>query len=199
MEKYQKTIDVDNGKITDNGYRIHVSLKEEEWTDTWNTHVWNKHCATKIVVYFLCYQKILHAFHRISYNFLSAELETVPVPMLFSWLTTDPVSPFQRRSSSASSFHAFLLQVISDMMSLALCLQAMSKAPQHFRSSRHKISVYATLFSSIVIAYSNPHPNWFFPACPAICVYDDILRLAVFWIPVWEADLWIHLAWTHTE
>lgn len=176
----------------------HSKKKNEQ---THETHIRNKHCATKIVFFFFffCYQKILHAFHCISYNFLSAELETVPVPMLFGWLTTDPVSTFHRRSSSASSFYAFLLQVISDMMSLALCLQAMSKAPQHFRSSRHKISVYATLFSSIVIAYSNPHPNWFFPACPAICVYDDILRLAVFWIPVWEADLWIHLAWTHTE
>ena len=93
-------------------------------------------------------------------------------------LTTDPVSPFQRRSSSASSFHAFLLQVISDVMSLALCLQAMSKAPQHFRSPRHKISVNATLFSSIAIAYRYPHPNWFFlPAEPSVYMTTSYVLL----------------------
>ena len=35
-----------------------------------------------------------------------------------------PLSSFQGRSSSASSFHASLLQAINGMMSLALCLQA---------------------------------------------------------------------------
>ena len=38
-------------------------------------------------------------------------------------------------SSSASSFHACLLQVINGIMSLVLCLQVVSQAPQHFRSS----------------------------------------------------------------
>ena len=46
-----------------------------------------------------------------------------------------PLSPFQGRSSSASSFHASLLQAIADIMSLALCPHVACQAAQHFRSS----------------------------------------------------------------
>ena len=47
-----------------------------------------------------------------------------------------PLSSFQGRSSSASSFHASLLQAIDGVMpSLALCPHVASQAPQHFRSS----------------------------------------------------------------
>ena len=46
-----------------------------------------------------------------------------------------PLSSFQGRLSSASSFHASLLQVIDSVMFLALCLQAVSQVPQHFRST----------------------------------------------------------------
>ena len=46
-----------------------------------------------------------------------------------------PLSSFQGRSSSASSFHASLLQVTDVVLSLALCQQVVSQAPQHFRSS----------------------------------------------------------------
>jgi len=50
-------------------------------------------------------------------------------------LTDDgPLSSFQGRSSSASSFHASLLQAIG-VVSLALCPQVVSQASQHFRSS----------------------------------------------------------------
>ena len=45
-----------------------------------------------------------------------------------------PLSSFQGRSSSASSFHVSLLQVIDIVMNLALCPQVVSQAPQHFRS-----------------------------------------------------------------
>ena len=43
--------------------------------------------------------------------------------------------PFQGRSSSASTFHASLLQAIDGVMSLALCPQVVSQASQNFRSS----------------------------------------------------------------
>ena len=47
-------------------------------------------------------------------------------------LTEDgPLSPFQGRSSSVSSFHASLLNAINGVMSLALCPQVVSQAPQH--------------------------------------------------------------------
>ena len=58
--------------------------------------------------------------------------ETVPVARLIDY---GPLSSFQGRSFSASSFHASLLQVIDGVMSLALCPQVVSQAPQHFRSS----------------------------------------------------------------
>ena len=47
-----------------------------------------------------------------------------------------PLSSFQGRSSSASSFRASLLQAIDGVMSLTLCPQVVSQAPQHFRSSK---------------------------------------------------------------
>ena len=46
-----------------------------------------------------------------------------------------PLSSFQRRSPSASSFQASLLQAIDGVMSLALYAQVVSQAPQHLRSS----------------------------------------------------------------
>ena len=46
-----------------------------------------------------------------------------------------PLSSFQGRSSSSSSFHASLLQEIDDVMSFALCPQVVSQASQHLRSS----------------------------------------------------------------
>ena len=44
------------------------------------------------------------------------------------------LSSFQGRSSSASSFHASLLQAISGVTSLALFQHVESQAPQHFLS-----------------------------------------------------------------
>ena len=46
-----------------------------------------------------------------------------------------PLSSFQKRMSSAFSFHASPLQAICGVMSSALCLQVASQAPQHLRSS----------------------------------------------------------------
>ena len=62
--------------------------------------------------------------------------ETVPV---FGSLTmAGPFWSFQGRSSSASSFHASLLQAIDDVVTLALCSKLVSQVPQHFRSLRRK-------------------------------------------------------------
>ena len=46
-----------------------------------------------------------------------------------------PLSSFQGRSSSASSFYASLLQAIDGVVFPALCPQVVSQAPQHFGSS----------------------------------------------------------------
>ena len=57
-------------------------------------------------------------------------------------LTDDgPLLSFQGRSSSASSFYCCLLQAIDCVMSLALCPQEVSQAPQHFRSSEKQAPI----------------------------------------------------------
>ena len=90
--------------------------------------------------WYLCARKSPYAFHLVSQNVHQRCLpiicltddETVPVARLIDY---GPLSSFQGRSFSASSFHASLLQVIDGVMSLALCPQVVSQAPQHFRSS----------------------------------------------------------------
>ena len=73
----------------------------------------------------------IYALHAISQKF----------PQCCLWnssnvrLTDGPLSSFQERSSSASSFHTFLLQAIDGMTFLALCPQVVSQASQHFTSS----------------------------------------------------------------
>ena len=59
--------------------------------------------------------------------------ETVPV-FLVCLIDDGSVLSFRGRSSSASSFQASLLQAIDGRMSLAVCPQVMSQAPQHFKS-----------------------------------------------------------------
>ena len=74
--------------------------------------------------WYQCARKSPYALHPVSQKF----------PQRCLWngssvcLTDDgPLSPFQRRSSSASSFHTSLLQAIDDVMSLALCQHVVSQ------------------------------------------------------------------------
>ena len=53
----------------------------------------------------------------------------------FSRIDDGPLLSFQGRSSSYSYVHASLFQATDRVMSLALCPQVVSQAPQHFRSS----------------------------------------------------------------
>ena len=64
-----------------------------------------------------------------------------------------PLSSFQGRSSSASTFHDSLLQAIDGVMSLALCPQAVSQAPQHFRSSDTQPLVMIALPASLSVGH----------------------------------------------
>ena len=56
-----------------------------------------------------------------------------------------PLSSFQGRSSSASFFHASLLQAIDGVMSVALCPQVVSQAPQHCRFSEKASQLWGLL------------------------------------------------------
>ena len=66
---------------------------------------------------------------------LSEISATSPLKRFQCLIDDGPLSSFQGRSSSTSSFHACLLQAIDGVMSLALCPQVVSQAPQHFGSS----------------------------------------------------------------
>ena len=62
-----------------------------------------------------------------------------------------PTLPLNKgRSSSAFSFHASLLQAIDGVISLALCLQVGSQAPQHFSPRRKPLETVVVGFSSPV-------------------------------------------------
>ena len=81
--------------------------------------------------WYLCARKSPYALHPVSQKFPQRRQGNSSNVRL----TDDGrLSSFQGRSSSASSFHASLLQAIDGVMSLALCPQAMSQSPQHFRS-----------------------------------------------------------------
>ena len=83
--------------------------------------------------WYLCARKSPYALHPVSQMFPQRCLRNSSNVRL----TDDgPLSSFQRRSSSASSFHTFLLQAIDGVMSLASCPQVVSQTAQHFRSSR---------------------------------------------------------------
>ena len=58
-----------------------------------------------------------------------------------------PLSSFQGRSSSASSFNACLLQAIDGVMPLALCPQVVSQAPKHKLSSSETQATYDGCFA----------------------------------------------------
>ena len=80
----------------------------------------------------LCARKSPYALHPVSQKFPQRCLWNGSSVRL---IDDGPLSSFQGRSSSASSFKAFLLQAISGVISLVLCPQVVSQASQHFRSS----------------------------------------------------------------
>ena len=75
--------------------------------------------------WYLCTQKSPYAFHPFSLKVSLWNGSNVHL------IDNGPHPSFQGRSSSTSSFNASLLQVISVMMSLALCPQEVSQASQH--------------------------------------------------------------------
>ena len=81
-------------------------------------------------------------------------------------LTDDgPLSSFQGRLSSASSFHASLFQAIEGMMSLALCPQVVSQASQHFRSSEKQATCEGCMLCPPVYLLKLWTCNCFILAC----------------------------------
>ena len=65
-----------------------------------------------------------------------------------------PLSSFQRISSSVSFFHASLLQAVDGVMSLALCPQVVSQAPQQefFETQTVRNCCFAHQYICLVIS-----------------------------------------------
>ena len=86
-------------------------------------------------------------------------------------LDDGPLSSFQGRSSSASSFNASLLQVIDGVMSLALRPQVVSQAPQHFRSSEKQAICEGCFALQSLCSVDSLHTGMSWAVHP-LCLYN---------------------------
>ena len=85
-----------------------------------------------------------------------------------------PLSSFQGRSSSASSFNASLLQAIDGVMSLALCPQVVSQAPEHFRSSEKQATCGGCFSRQSVCSVISLHSGMSRAVHPQECLKVDV-------------------------
>ena len=136
--------------------------------------------------WYLCARKSPYALHPVSQKFSQSCLWNSSNVRL----TDDgPLSSFQGRSSSASSFHASLLQASSGVMSLALCSQVVSQASQHFRSSE-KQAISEGCFArqsicSVVSLYSGMRMTRYLPTSnDASLVFTSTLLISFFLLPI---------------
>ena len=111
-------------------------------------------------------------------SFPNVAFETVPMLKQSQCLSTDdvPLSSFQGRSSSASSFHASLLQAIDDVMCFALCQQGISQAPQHFRSSETQTTCDDCFVSKSLCSVISLHSGMFRAGHPQEFSKKDAIR-----------------------
>ena len=136
--------------------------------------------------WYLCARKSPYALHPVSRKF----------PQSCLWngfnvrLTDDgPLSSFQGRSSSASSFNVSLLQAIDGVMSLALCRQVVSQAPPHFRSSEKQATCFARQSIGSVISLHSGISRAVYPQefskVPVGRAPRTGIEVAWFQMPVW--------------
>lgn len=83
--------------------------------------------------------------------------EVFPVSVLL--IDGDLFLSFKGKSLSASSFYTSLLQVLNGVMSVALSLQVVSQAPQHFRSSGAQATFDGCFFRPVYLLGHFP-PLW---------------------------------------
>ena len=127
--------------------------------------------------------KSTYALHPISQKFPQQTFETVSNVRL---IDDGPLSSFQGRSSSASSFHVPLLQPIDGVMFLALCQQVVSQASQHFRSSEN---LYGLLCLPIYLLGHSLHSGMSRAAYPQKVSKVGVDRRH---IPVWASHSTVH-------
>ena len=93
---------------------------------------------------------------------------------------------FHGKLSSISSFRGSLLQVINDVMSLALCPEVGSQAPQHFGSSEMQATCDSCFARQSVCSVISLHSNMSRAVYPQEC-----LKVAVD-IPIWASHSAFH-------
>ena len=114
-------------------------LSREDQSDHGETKDWTFKTQAPVQFssrWYLCARKSPYALHPVSQKFPQRRQGNSSNVRL----TDDGrLSSFQGRSSSASSFHASLLQAIDGVMSLAMCPQVVSSFStfQIFREARH--------------------------------------------------------------
>jgi len=145
-----------NFSSSDTQTAARVELVWEQTISLWMITMWVRFGSVQFSSrWYLCARKSPYALHSVSQKVCQCHLWNGSNVRL---IDDGPLSSFQGRSSSASSFHASLLQAIDGVMSLALYPQAVSQAPQHFRSSE-KQAIYEGFFTrksicSIISRYS---------------------------------------------
>jgi len=118
------------------------------------TLLFSMNCSNSVFIQFCQFRSIWHlrnrkspyALHPISQKFSQCCLSNSSNVRL---IDDDPLSSFQGRSSSASSFNTSLLQAIDSVMSLALCPQLVSQAPLYFFSFRDGTTVVVAFPASL--------------------------------------------------
>ena len=108
-----------------------------------------------MLVQFRSVQDGVHALGKAHDYVLHRVSATVPV---FVW-TMMAISIISRKIIKCFSFHTSLLHAVSGVMSLALCLQVVSQALQHFLRGKPLVMVN---LSTSLCTWSFP----FTPACP---------------------------------
>jgi len=152
--------------------------------------------------WYLCARRSPYPLHFVSRKFLQRCLWNS-----FNAGLTDYglFSFFQGRSSSASSFHASLLQAIDGVMVLASCQQVVSQAPQHFRSSEAqatwddgKVTGSFPFTPACPGQYTQRSfsrvdvERWHIPACGSHSTFGvfGLLCLEIWFVETWQR--WLH-------
>ena len=103
-------------------------------------------------------------------------------PNIVCLIDGGPLSSFQGRSFSISSFHTSLLQAVGGVMSLALCLQVVSQVSQHFRSSEKQATCegfFARQSSCLFIYFHSSMSRAVHPQAHWICEDDGMCCVTV--------------------
>ena len=148
-------------KMPDTDFRIRGLISISwRWMLLGKELIMVEHSSVQLKMVLMCLEKpvYIYALHPVSQSevFLTLPLKQIHCSIVHL-IDDGPLSSFQERLSSASSFHTFLLQVIDGVMSLALCPQVVSQASQHFRSSKKQATCEGCFASQSICSTISLH------------------------------------------